>query len=275
MARHPLSKEELAVSYSKYWFWNQPPLNPTAQELLRQPFDPKDVLRPENFSELLKPGYLPREHGFCLMPDGSGYYSTYIWMPKVTVEMIDWWFVWHFYAPDSVPSEQGNLRYKIWCPQEHVDTGFDDEASRLLAIDPNVPMRRRRYGAKNFITESIDGGENDNILHMHAQCYDPVEFGFDPTLVDVPENGTLVCATNNRSVSVYHYRPYFDGVEMRVRGWKGIDLVNGKFVRDETYQSSNEELYGNCQHLLCEYPNLARFLPSLYAEEGMKHIDMY
>ena len=273
MSRHPLSKEENAIGYSKYWYWTQPPLNPLSQESLRQPMDAADVLPPEQLNDLFKPGYLARENGWYLDPDGTGYQANYIWMPNVTVEMIDWWYVWHFIKPQGVPEGCGNLRYKIWCPQEHVDTGFDDEASRALALDESIPMRARRYGAKNFITESIDGGEGDHILHMHAQCFDPVEFGFDPKQVALPENGTLVCAVTGDDLSVYQFRPYWTGVEMRVRCYKGYHLENGKFSKVPGYQITAEGLIGSCKHVLCEYPNLARFLPQLYAEEGRKPIN--
>lgn len=275
MSRKPLSKEELALSYSKYWYWTQLPLNPLSQELLREPMDPRYALAPENLNELFKPGYLERENGVCIMPNGTGYQANYIWMPNVTVDMIDWWYVWHFVRPPSVPEDQGNLRYKIWCPQEHVDTGFEDEYSRQRALDESLPLRVRRYGQKNFITESIDGGEGDNILHLHAICHDPEDFGFDPKLVNLPENGTMVTAECGDDLSVYQFRPYGTGVEMRVRCYRGMRLEGKKFVPVPGYNITFEQLVGMSNHVLVEYPNLARFLPELYAEESRKPIGWY
>lgn len=274
MARHPLCPEENAISYSKYWYWKQPPLNPLSQELLEFPVKVEQALPFERLNDLLKPGYLPREHGWCMLPDGGGYASSYIWMPDVTVEMLDWWYIWHFVKPQGVPEGCGNLRYKIWCPQEHVDTGFLDEDSRLKALDESLPLRERRYGQKNFILESMDGGEGDNLLDLRAACHDPVEFGFDAHMVAMPESGTIIAAESSGNLNIYQFRPYGlggRGVEMRVRIYAGYDLVDGKAVRNDI-PVTPEMLIGNIKHVLVEYPNLARFLPSLYAEEGCKPI---
>lgn len=278
MSRHPLSKEELLLDYSKYWFWTQPEKNPLSQELLRYQIDPSDVLPITELNRLLDPGYMAREQGWCILPDGTGYHAVYIWMPNVSIDMIDWWYVWHFNAPPSVPEEYGNLRYKIWCPQEHVDTGFDDEESRRRALDESIPMRERRYGSKNFIHESIDGGNGDNIIHMHAECYNPVDFGFDPVRVNQAASGTIIAARTPtmKQVQIYQYRPYGQhDVELRLRVYSGWDFVDGKFVKVPGYQAEPEGLINGSQHVLCEYPNLARFLPKLYEEEGFKPIDAY
>jgi hypothetical protein len=279
MARHPLSPEERLLDYSKYWYWTQPAKHPLSQELLKFPIAPEDTISPYELNRLLEPGYMNREQGVCVLPDGTGYSATYIWMPGVTVDMIDWWYVWHFNAPPSVDEEKvGNLRYKIWCPQEHVDTGFDDEASRLRAIDESIPMRARRYGSKNFIKESLDGGETDDgIMLFHAECYDPVDFGFDPVKVNDPANGTIIAAYTPifKTIQIYQYRPYAKGVELRLRNFYGYEYKDGKIVKIPGYQADTNQMIGSCQHVLSEYPNLARFLPELYAEESFKPIDAY
>lgn len=278
MARHPLCPEEMALGYSKYWFWTQPPKHPLSQELLNFPIAPEDALPVSELNRLLEPGYMKREMGVCLMPDGTGYAATYIWMPNVTVDMIDWWYVWHFSAPTSVPKGNGNLRYKIWCPQEHVDTGFDDEASRARALDESIPMRERRYGQRNFIIESLDGGETDeNVMHFHAECYDPADFGFDPAKLRDPANGTIIAAHTPifRQVQIYQYRPYAQGVELRLRNFYGYKFENGAISKIDGYQADINAMIGGCQHVLSEYPNLARFLPQLYAEESFKPIGAY
>jgi len=274
MARHPLTPEENAISYSKYWYYKQPPLNPIAQELLQLQVPLEDHLPYERLNELLKPGYLAREHGWCMLPDGGGYASCYIWMPNVTVEMLDWWYVWHFIAPPQQPAESGNLRYKIWCPQEHVDTGFLDDESRIKALDESLPLRERRYGAKNFILESMDGGEGDNWLYLHAACHDPVDFGFDQKLLAMPDSGTIIAAESEGNLNIYQFRPYGlggPGVEMRVRIYAGYDWVDGKAVRNQV-EVTPQMLIGNIKHILVEYPNLARFLPRLFSEEACKPI---
>ena len=109
--RRPLCPEELALSYSKYYFLDMEPINPLAQQILDAgPIDPAKALPIQNRDELLRPGYLPCELGYCTMPDGSGFIAHYVRMPNVTLEMLDWWFCWHFISPPSVPKGKGNLR---------------------------------------------------------------------------------------------------------------------------------------------------------------------
>ena len=278
--KFPLSPEERALSYSKYYYWTLYPREPMQMELIREPMDPCDVLLPENFNDLYNPGYLPRECGYCVMPDGTGYASAYVYMPSVTVEMIDWWYVWHFISPPSVPREHGNLRYKIWCPIEHWDTGFSNDESYEKAIDDSVPMRQRRYGSENFIYESLDGGEGDNRIMFNAKCFDPVDMGLDPEKVNIPENGTMITAMSHMNdmdmLNIYHVRPAYNGVEMRIRTYTGVGLRNGKFVRDTAGKIiTPEQVRMGCLHCLLEYPHLGRFLPSLYAEEGKKPVWEY
>ena len=278
MAKFPLCPEEMMLPYSKYYNWKLMDREPMQLELLREPMDPKDALAPEDLNELYKPGYLARECGYCVMPDGTGYGAAYVYMPGVTIEMIDWWYVWHFIRPQSVPEKAGNLRYKIWCPIEHWDTGFANEESRLRAIDESIPMRYRRYGAENFIYESLDGGVGNNRIMIAAKCFDPVDFGFDPKLVNIPENGTMIASSSVinglSALNVYQFRPAYMGVEMRIRTYKGIDMVgDGKFVRDlNGHTVTPEEVKMGNYHCLLEYPHLARFLPSLYAEQGKKPV---
>lgn len=45
-------------------------------------------MRIQDCAKLLDQGYLPTEKGFCVMPDGSGFAATKVFMPGVTPEMI-------------------------------------------------------------------------------------------------------------------------------------------------------------------------------------------
>ncbi|MCD8117000.1 MAG: hypothetical protein LUE21_07795 [Oscillospiraceae bacterium] len=280
MSKPDLFPEERAISYSKYYDWKMPPLNPLSTELLHlQPIAPEDVLPLDRLSDLLKPGYMKREQGYCVLPDGTGYHADYIWMPGVSVDMIDWWYCWHFVGPNpNLVDRQkcGNLRYKIWNPEEHIDTGFDDDFSRDLMLS-DLPYRMRRYGQKNFIIERIAGKDSD-VMHLHAICEDPINFGFDEKLVNMPENGTLVCGrTVTRSVlNIYQFRPCYNGVEMRIRSYTGWKFIgNGLFERDPEANASAKMLIANGTHALTEYPHLAYFLPKFYAEEACKPLDAY
>lgn len=56
----------------------------------------------------MEPGYLPRESGYCVLPNGVGYAAALTKMPGVTPQANNWWGPWH---------EQEDLRYKLWCPE--------------------------------------------------------------------------------------------------------------------------------------------------------------
>ena len=121
--RPELCTEEKLLSYAKYYYIDPDPLNPLAAQILRQPIAKEDVLWPEDVETMFAPGYQDAMLGYCLFEGGS-YSSLYAQLPGVNVKMLDWWFVWMTLPPKSVPREQGNLRYKIWCPLGHWDHGY-------------------------------------------------------------------------------------------------------------------------------------------------------
>ena len=44
---------------------------------------------PENINDLLDPGYLEVEAGWCVLPNGAGYLANMVKMPGVSVDMIN------------------------------------------------------------------------------------------------------------------------------------------------------------------------------------------
>ena len=139
-----LCPEEAALSYSKYYYLPIMPPDPVAMQVINSGSqDPDKTLAIDHINDLFKPGYLPVEMGYSMMPDGSAVIANYVRMPGVTPEMIDWWFCWHWIAPPSVPEGNGNLRYKIWNPKEHWDTG-GDEASVARLLDETKHWRPPR-----------------------------------------------------------------------------------------------------------------------------------
>lgn len=271
-----LCLEEKLLSYSKYFYMKMSEPSPLSMQILNSgPLPYELTLKFEDRLDLFKPGYLPAEQGYSILPDGGGYIANYVRMPGVTVEMIDWWFIWHFIAPPSVPRENGNLRYKIWCPKEHWDTGVDEAGLRQY-LDESIPMRERRYGPTNFIVESVDG-TGVNMMEIAAQSFHPSKFGLDVNELNRPEMGTLLTAyiqVGSPNVGIHYYRPIPGGVELRTRYWMGYELQDAKLVRRPG--GPTEELVRQFTlHNMTEYPHLASFLPSLYAEEGHKPLGAY
>ena len=113
----PLQPEDEAKPYARFYYLGaaQPEKSTMSQIDPAQPMDPADALMPENINDLLEPGYLSRESGWCILPNGVGYASALTKMPGVTPEMNDWWGPWH---------ERDDLRYKLWCPGSHSRVGL-------------------------------------------------------------------------------------------------------------------------------------------------------
>ncbi|MCX8172375.1 MAG: hypothetical protein N3D09_02020, partial [Archaeoglobaceae archaeon] len=123
------------------------------------------VLKFSEKDKLLEEGYLPFENGFHHFEDGSAYVACLTKMPKVTIEMLYWWFSWH--------SREG-IRYRIWYPERHFD----------VYTDPT--------GLIHYVTEDIGIGEQKLIIKFIT----PLEFGFDyEKLKSINfEKNAIICA---------------------------------------------------------------------------------
>jgi anaerobic selenocysteine-containing dehydrogenase len=92
-----------------------------------------EALPIQRMNELLNPGYVEVETGYCTMPDGSGYMALLMPMPGVTADMVRWWMAW-FTLDD--------LRYKVWSPRDHKTVSIKDE-DRAMLLDPSIPRERK------------------------------------------------------------------------------------------------------------------------------------
>lgn len=89
----PLTPEEQAKSYTKYYYEPLAPVPAEKRKILADgPIDPAGALDIRDRNRLFEPGYLENEIGYCVMPDGSAYLANLTAMPGVTPEMFDWWF---------------------------------------------------------------------------------------------------------------------------------------------------------------------------------------
>ena len=79
-------------------YYNRKPASVPQQvinDIQNGPYPSEKSLSFEHINDLLNPGYLSLENGFCHMPDGSFFVAVLTEMPKVTGDMVDWWFWWH------------------------------------------------------------------------------------------------------------------------------------------------------------------------------------
>ncbi|HMK45824.1 MAG TPA: hypothetical protein VK436_04300 [Methanocella sp.] len=256
--RRPLTVEEKAKSYSKYYYYEMEKPNPKIIDKIKQ-IDPKDALLFKDRNDLLKPGYLKSEYGYCKMPNGDGYVSNLTKMPGVTEEMINWWFAWHGLDP---------LRYKIWDPEDHFDLQVKEEDRKRL-LDPTIPTRERVWGVTHHINEDIGIPWHLNLILrlMRKDPYElvvnfasPSEFGFDTTQFKEPNVATAICGkTGDNHGACQFFRTIEGGLELRTRFWLPAEQKIPLSI-----------IKGLNFHVIKEYTNLAKILPKVYTEESNK-----
>ena len=262
--RQKLFPEEERMPLAKY-FYNYPLHYPTPVEmqLIQKPMAVEDAIRPENFTDLLKPyGYDKVELGYCMFEDGSGYVATYrVRPPHITSEMERWYRNWRNLKSKSMVGGHGNLRYKIWNYADHFDHYYVNWQDGSDGI---------------HTTESLDLGQGDRMYDTIRHQFDVRDFGVtDRQLQELKdagcqftgkgsfetfdEPGTHLCLAYSRPCPL-------GGVETRSREWIGWRPVNGKLVRDYATKCDEAYLKKVVIHTLIEWEHLYTFLPDLYAE---------
>jgi hypothetical protein len=266
----PLTAEEKARPYAKY-FRDPVPADTEHLALLDEPCDPAKALYPEQVNDLLNPGYLDVETGWCVLPNGAGFVADCCRYQGVTAEMIDWWFAWH-------PLE--DLRYRIWSPPHHAGVMLS-RANRKRILDPRIPIREKTWGVTHHVTEDVGGGmENIDISFLSPQ-----DFGFDMQRWKEPNVSTFAggygwsCPVDKSDDSIvgaatmcHFIRSIPGGIEHRVRFWIGYTIVNGKpeLRLPPGVSIPAPAVKGLAYHSTMEFHNLVSFLPELYREFGGK-----
>lgn len=263
--KRELTPDEMKKSYAKYYYQEMAPVPKEIMKILdKGPIDSAKALPAARRNDLLNPGYLEGEIGYCEMFDGSGYLAILTKMPGVTAEMFDWWFVWH-------PLE--DLRYAIWAPGIHI-SAFLSVKDREKHLNPAIPIRERNWGSRHCIIE----GDPDffPISELEANFMSPEDFGFDMTRFKSPNVATVVCSNAGprrapQDTMMCHFlREIEDGCELRTRFWFG-KAVKEKKVVDLPMQVPAEVIAkGMAYHNAIEFHNLAAILPQVYKEQKGK-----
>lgn len=251
--------------YAKYWNTDMEAVPQHVQEALAGGIaDTSLTFPPEEANRLLDPGYLPLETGYARMDDDRMFVSCLTKMPRVTGEMIDWWFAWH-------PEE--DQRYKLWHPKEHMSC----KATRSNVDGAGMSDRVQYRHNPHLVTEHI-GKEKVGIIITFV---DPEEM-FDTSRFDEAQIGTAVCAkvavqkTPLVATRMVHLiRETEDGVEMRSRFWLGSFRLRfgpanwglnrlvptGYLARKVFPDTAGATMLTHCAE---EMNHLASFLPDLY-----------
>lgn len=259
--RRQLSAQDRQRPYAKYFFRPMTPPPPDIYDVLAKgPIDASLALPIERRNDLLGPGYLAAERGYCVMPDGTGFVAGLTTMPGVNADMIDWWFAWHGLE---------GLRYAIWDPDDHYDIHVAP-ADLGHRLDPNLGLRERNWGTTDVVTEDVGTGT----LVLDIAFMSPADFGYDmdrfaagaSTAVNanlgIHQQPRLVCFTHQA-------RPISGGIELRSRFWIGWNIVDRKPVRvgrDVPPAMIAGLAKALAHHCPKEYHNLAAILPQVYAE---------
>ena len=162
----PLDLEDQSKAYAKYY---RNPVSPDSAHLamMDTPCDPSKALFPDQVNDLLNPGDLQIQIGWCNLPNGAGFIANRNVYKNITADMIDWWFAWH-------PLE--SLRYRLWYPPQHAGIALNPE-SRKKILDPRIPIREKNWGITHHVIEDCNCGmENIDITFLSSW-----DFGFDRT----------------------------------------------------------------------------------------------
>ncbi len=268
MKYKPLTPEQQARPFAK--FYRDPVLpDPKKLAIMDAPCDPAKAIYPEQMNDLLNPGYLDVEIGWCNLPNGAGFIASQNQYMGVTAEMIDWWFVWHTLE---------DLRYRIWYPPNHCGIMISPE-TRKRFLDPNVPLKEKNWGQTHHVTEDCEcGPENIDITFLSPQA-----FGFDPERFKQPYVSTFAggfgwaVAVDKKDESItapammcHIFRDIPGGIEHRTRFWMGYRLSNGKpeLTLPPGIAVPQAAVQGLARHNVKEFANLAVVLPQVYAEFG-------
>ena len=253
-----LTPEEMRMPEAKYYNPIFAPLPSDVEAAISGgPGDCSRALKFENINDLLKPGYLDLENGYCLNSnDGTGFVAIKTDFPGVTADMIQWWFWWH---------ANKNIRYKIWCPGAHYAISVKNEQQ---ANNPFLSYEQRRVNNTQLPYE--DTGNGIFLLSIH--WVPPEEFGFDTSKFKEAGIAAVLCAKVGymvETLNIEHtymchvFRKTNNGLELRSRFWPG------KLLPDVTLRKlaiTQDVVQGLASHNAHEYSHLSGFLPEIYEE---------
>jgi hypothetical protein len=268
-ARPALTPAEEARPFAKYYYDEIERPDAEHFAMMDAPCDASLAIHPEQIDELLNPGYLDVEIGWCNLPNGAGFIANKSVYPGVTAEMVDWWFAWH-------PLE--DLRYRIWYPPQHAGIMLSPEGRKRL-LDPAIPMAEKNWGVVHHVTENCDCGmENITIGFMS-----PRDFGFDmsrwkkPFVSTFAGGGGWAVTVDKTDESItapalmcHIFREVPGGLEHRTRFWLGYRMSCGKpeCTLPPGIAVPQAAIRGLARHNVKEFTRFKSFLPRIYKEFG-------
>jgi hypothetical protein len=200
-------------------------------------------------NDLLRPGYLDFESGYCRLSDGQLHVAALTTMPKCKGAMVEWWFGFI----------ETTEHYKWWHPKDHVWCEWIGERGT-----------GRFIGGTHHVHEYI-GGELQK-LRIHVR--DPSEYFDAQRFNDADVTGAFCARVGLLDAPlwmghiIHLCRNTEYGCEMRSRFWIGdLDPQDESLDRDIRIQLfPNRVGEGLLKHCHEEMTYLSGFLPDLYAK---------
>jgi hypothetical protein len=262
-------KKPLARFYTDYPLHLPSPLE--RQLLEAGPIDSDDAIPAEDWLSLVDRNiYELPAYGYCMMPDGSGFYIQY----STTDETWDpawrrWYGPWMNYKKEGVDYPDGNLRYKIWMPADHFDHEYVNGKD---AADGIRSVETLDLGATGDPRQGMPSINHDIDLRNYGLT---------------EERQAALTAAGIRLTAVWEE---FDGpghhlvLRMSRPGplggteninceWIGWWAKDGQIVRDEDTPVDETYLKNVLAHNTVERAHLVQVLPDLYAEYHNQPID--
>jgi len=264
MAKVPVAADASSKSYYKYYEQLEiANLTPEQMEYVANcKGTVEEALSIHDRNKLLEAGTPPNKTGYYPLKEGGLLIASDIALPGVTSDMLWWWWPWHSVDP---------LRYSIWDPEDHFDVQPNEEG-RARALDPNVPVEEKTWGATHYVKESI-GGPPDDIVIMFQ---DPKVMGYDWSKVGTPECKFLIAANallGPMKVPVVMTETASEDEDglltFHARFWIGYHIIDGvgKYLLPPEVELPDQVAMGLVGHNIKEFTHLAKILPSVYAEE--------
>ena len=218
-------------------------------------------------AQILEPGF-EEEIGYCVMPDGTGYFCDCTFIPGGTAEMVDWYFAWR---------GLDELSFVIVDPETNLGA---KSMQTVITKDPFRTIQEKYWDTTQEIHRVGGRGPMGppQIDFLNFKC--PSSVGFDMNKIGYDkETKTLVCARNFADGQPPMAAPdYFichqvkeaeGGINVISRAWYGWTVRYGK-----NYKALPDDFFmqpfvpqGLMIQNATEWANLAAILPSLYAEE--------
>lgn len=264
-----LTAEERKRPYAKYFHEDIPEPDPELWARMAAPCDPANAIGPERMNDLLGPGPLDVEVGWCILPNGTGFAANRIVYPDVTPEMVNWWFAWHALE---------DLRYRIWYPPQHAGIAVSPEDRRRL-LDEAIPLAERNWGVVHHVTEDCDSGMANIDIHFMS----PQAFGFDMDRWKACGAATFVGGQGwsapvarvepsmpTPALMCHVFRETSEGLEHRTRFWMGYRLSKGRpeCCLPPGVAVPPPVVSGLAHHVVKEFTRFRHFLPRIFREFG-------